>query len=92
MSRFIFAMMLSAASLATMAEPASACLWDNEVKGHETQFKSSYIEQPAPASPSVMQSLSSPVGLVGVVGVVLLAGTTCIGVVRYRAAAKVPTT
>lgn len=92
MSRFVLVAVLSAASLAATTATATACLWDQEVKAHETQFKSSYLEQPAPASPSVLQSLSSPVGLLGVVGVVMLTGATCVGVVRYRASASKPTT
>jgi hypothetical protein len=90
MARFVLAVLLASASLITTPAAASACLWDQEVKGHEKQFKSSYIGEVVSQanSYSVVRSVSSPLGLLGLIGVLMCAGAVLIGVRLHRAPVK----
>ncbi len=94
MRRLVLAVLLSGMSLTALAGPASACLWDNEVVGHEKQFKSSYVDQPTATSPSptsAAQQVSATVGIAGGLGLAMLAGAMCLGVIRHRESSRKPT-
>ncbi|MBA4187448.1 MAG: hypothetical protein C0467_05455 [Planctomycetaceae bacterium] len=89
--RLLLAVLLSGGVFVATAPSATACLWDKEVVGHEKQFKSSYIEHAAPNStepPHMVQRIGSSIGVLGGVGVLMLAGAMLVGVVRHREASK----
>jgi hypothetical protein len=55
---FLICLVLSVAVLTVSAPAASACLNDREVLTHEKEFKSQYLQQPAPPPPSTEPSPS----------------------------------
>jgi|SRR6266542_3570274 len=93
MQRVILSMILSVGLLALSAGPASACLWDRELVGHEKEFKSSYPEQPyetPPAGP-MTRGPGTGVGLLaGGAGLLMLLSGMVIGTVRGKARQRAP--
>lgn len=66
MRRLLPSAILSVVATASLAGNAAACLWDKELVGQEQQFKSSYLEQQPPPSPSPLNSPALPIAGAGV--------------------------
>lgn len=59
-------LLLALAAAFVGAVPASACIWDSELPGHEREFRSSYEKTAPTAEPdSVRQALPWAIGGVG---------------------------
>ena len=83
-----FTLVLTLAMLLAVVSPAAACINDRESLQSEKEFKSSYIEKPAPApqqyepEPSTADQLMVFGG--SGIGVALLIGAALMGVVTFR--------
>ena len=73
--------LLIAGLLAAVASPGTACLWDRELVAQESEFKSSYLETPAPTD-SPGQVVPGSLGLIAIiVGFAMLGGALIVGLV-----------